>query len=405
MGTDGGGWTAVQRRQDGSVPFNRTWDEYVRGFGHVGGEFWLGLDHLHKLIAPQDHELYVYLEDWEGESAFAKYSEFSVGNAESKYTATIDGYSGNATDSMTDTGDNGRRNMNNQKFSTRDQDNDLNEKDAHCAAELGQGGWWYPNSCGHAFLNGQYLTDCNPNCPRAQGIVWKTWKSYGYNYSLKKTAMMIRPTDFTQCPKLEYVRFNHNGVCYKYFDQKKTYDDAKKTCAEDGGMLAMPKDNATNTFIYGLEDDRDRWIGLSDADSEGNWVFEDGQTLESTGFSRWKRDKPNGDEDENCVVLKSGDPKWDDRECNDDERFICQLYQGACQNGGTVIPDRSVPGWYTCSCTRGWTGILCKEDVDECARTPCQNGGTCAQGTTGSGAYNCACAEGWAGHNCDRTRV
>ena len=47
--TAGGGWLVVQRRQDGSVDFNRGWVDYEDGFGSLTGEFWYGLRPLHCL--------------------------------------------------------------------------------------------------------------------------------------------------------------------------------------------------------------------------------------------------------------------------------------------------------------------------------------------------------------------
>ncbi|XP_019631203.1 PREDICTED: coadhesin-like, partial [Branchiostoma belcheri] len=89
------------------------------------------------------------------------------------------------------------------------------------------------------------------------------------------------------CPKAGYVR--SNGVCYKAFAESKTYAAAKQTCAADGGLLAMPKNGAINTFIYNLAGggNQHRWIGLTDATVEGQWVFEDGQALASTGYTNW----------------------------------------------------------------------------------------------------------------------
>ena len=43
----GGGWLVIQRRQDGSVDFNRGWRKYEDGFGKLTGEFWYGLRALH----------------------------------------------------------------------------------------------------------------------------------------------------------------------------------------------------------------------------------------------------------------------------------------------------------------------------------------------------------------------
>ena len=49
MDTSGGGWTVIQRRFDGSLSFDRTWSECARGFGNKSGEYWLGLNYIHRL--------------------------------------------------------------------------------------------------------------------------------------------------------------------------------------------------------------------------------------------------------------------------------------------------------------------------------------------------------------------
>ena len=50
MTTDGGGWTMLQRRFDGSVDFNQNWTICENTFGNLTGEHWLGLINMHRLI-------------------------------------------------------------------------------------------------------------------------------------------------------------------------------------------------------------------------------------------------------------------------------------------------------------------------------------------------------------------
>ncbi|XP_035669610.1 angiopoietin-2-like [Branchiostoma floridae] len=180
MDTAGGGWTVIQRRQDGSVPFNRNWEEYKLGFGDKKGEFWLGNEVIHLLTNFKNHQLRIDMEDWGGNKRFALYSTFRVSGEADGYRLHISGYSGTAGDSMA--------HNNGHRFSTLDRDNDV--WSSHCSRTRGYAGWWF-NSCTHSVLNGRYLGNCGSSCSAWQGVVWYHWK--GSDYSLKSVSMKIRP--------------------------------------------------------------------------------------------------------------------------------------------------------------------------------------------------------------------
>ncbi|XP_019647205.1 PREDICTED: fibrinogen-like protein 1 [Branchiostoma belcheri] len=185
MDTDGqGGWTVIQRRLDGSVPFTKNWEEYKHGFGNKNGEYWLGNENIHRLTNRKNYRLRIELMDWDRETRYAEYNTFRVAGESDRYRLTISGYSGDAGDSMTNYYPN-----NGQMFSTVDRDNDAWEH-GQCSQLNGQAGWWFEN-CSHSFLNGRYLGNCGNSCEAFEGVAWKTWK--GKNYSLKSVSMKIRP--------------------------------------------------------------------------------------------------------------------------------------------------------------------------------------------------------------------
>ncbi|NXX01908.1 ANGP2 protein, partial [Larus smithsonianus] len=85
METGGGGWTVIQRREDGSVDFHRTWKEYKMGFGDPAGEYWLGNEFVSQLTNQKRYVLKIHLKDWEGNEAYSLYDHFSLANEELKY--------------------------------------------------------------------------------------------------------------------------------------------------------------------------------------------------------------------------------------------------------------------------------------------------------------------------------
>ena len=148
--TDGGGWLVVQRRQDGSINFNRGWVEYEEGFGSLTGEFWYGLRPLHCLTNQGRWKLHIDFTFTNGTKSYLSYKSFSVGPANSQYQLSISGFTGITDDPFTTSS------LNNMKFTTKDRDND--NSGGNCAIKgdgTNDGGWWY-NRCSNIHVNHQY---------------------------------------------------------------------------------------------------------------------------------------------------------------------------------------------------------------------------------------------------------
>uniref|UniRef100_A0A8D1L6G9 Tenascin n=1 Tax=Sus scrofa TaxID=9823 RepID=A0A8D1L6G9_PIG len=176
MTSDSGGWIVFLRRKNGREDFYRNWKAYAAGFGDLKEEFWLGLDALSKITAQGQYELRVDLRD-HGETAYAVYDRFSVGDARTRYKLKVEGYSGTAGDSMAY--------HNGRSFSTFDKDTD--SAITNCALSY-KGAFWYKN-CHRVNLMGRYGDNSH-----SQGVNWFHWK--GHEYSIQFAEMKLRPSNF-----------------------------------------------------------------------------------------------------------------------------------------------------------------------------------------------------------------
>ncbi|XP_078579027.1 fibrinogen-like protein 1 [Branchiostoma floridae x Branchiostoma japonicum] len=173
------GWTVIQRRQDGTVNFTRSWTDYKNGFGDLGGEFWLGNDKIHAITAQKNYTLRIDMSDWEGNKAYAEYDHFAIDNEWQGYRLRVSGYSGTAGESMYANHD--------SAFSTRDKGSE-NQGWVDCPKEM-KGGWWY-TQCGDSNLNGLYHRQGEHEA-RPDGMFWWWWKRDWY--SLKSVEMAVFP--------------------------------------------------------------------------------------------------------------------------------------------------------------------------------------------------------------------
>uniref|UniRef100_A0A8P0TKL2 Angiopoietin like 4 n=1 Tax=Canis lupus familiaris TaxID=9615 RepID=A0A8P0TKL2_CANLF len=150
----------------------------------TAGEFWLGLEKVHRILGDRGSRLAVQLQDWEGNAESLQFP-VHLGGEDTAYSLQLTAPVANELGATT-VAPSGLS----LPFSTWDQDHDL-RGDKNCAKSL-SGGWWF-GTCGHSNLNGQYFRSIpHQRQQRKKGIFWKTWR--GRYYPLQATTMLIQPT-------------------------------------------------------------------------------------------------------------------------------------------------------------------------------------------------------------------
>ena len=142
---DGKRWVVFQSRSSPEVDFYLDWKHYISGFGDLAGNFWLGLDVVHRLCHQEfTCELRIDM-TFEGTDYFATYQNFWLSGPSDKYRLHVEGYVGTAGDALTANNNQGEQVHNGMQFTTRDADHDTHQR-YNCAEEHQKGGWWYGSS-------------------------------------------------------------------------------------------------------------------------------------------------------------------------------------------------------------------------------------------------------------------
>ncbi|XP_061190517.1 ficolin-2-like [Saccostrea echinata] len=182
METMNGGWTAIQKRINGSLSFEKNWTEYKNGFGSPEQDVWIGNDDIHQLTKGGPSSLYISITLVNGSRLYELYNEFSISSEADKYQLFLAGpATGTLGDRMLNSG-NPYTDLSGMSFSTSDRDNDK-WSGVNCAADWGGGGGWWYNSCNYAYLNG----------PWSSADWYDPWNPpVKYARDVKETMMLIK---------------------------------------------------------------------------------------------------------------------------------------------------------------------------------------------------------------------
>jgi len=102
--------------------------------------------------------------------------------------------------------------------------------------------------------------------------------------------------------------------------------------------MSEEKTDEINQFLDDISTDELFWIGLTDKDAEGDFVWD--STSETAEYTNWKTDEPSGfdyvEDDDDCVHLdvSSEGRTWNDEACSRPDIFAL------CQTGLLLVISR-----------------------------------------------------------------
>uniref|UniRef100_A0A3P8TCC5 C-type lectin domain-containing protein n=1 Tax=Amphiprion percula TaxID=161767 RepID=A0A3P8TCC5_AMPPE len=159
------------------------------------------------------------------------------------------------------------------------------------------------------------------------------------DYFLRRDLLFCNLFKDGPCPKCEAGWEHHGGKCYNFTTNKSSWEESRSFCQSQGGDLVKIDSSDEQSFLERrlkdvMSEAEDKfWIGLTDSEEEGRWLWVDGSPLnERLKFwnykepDNWTGKDPNG---EDCVRMgeKVGAPDlkcWFDKSCKVPHKSICE---------------------------------------------------------------------------------
>ncbi|KAL4224113.1 hypothetical protein ACF0H5_017567 [Mactra antiquata] len=138
-----------------------------------------------------------------------------------------------------------------------------------------------------------------------------------YYVSLVCLGILSTTVSATDCPSLWTV---FQDSCYLFGHQHLSFVEAEHFCRQHNGNLVRIESAIENDFLIdhvNFMKETSWWIGLTDDDLEGHWVWY-GTDTPST-FTGWLPGQPNnyeGKEDCAELWLYNGKWSWNDHQCD-----------------------------------------------------------------------------------------
>uniref|UniRef100_A0A3B4VJD5 C-type lectin domain-containing protein n=1 Tax=Seriola dumerili TaxID=41447 RepID=A0A3B4VJD5_SERDU len=117
-----------------------------------------------------------------------------------------------------------------------------------------------------------------------------------------------------------------NGRCVRYVPKPMTWAKAERNCRSMGANLASVHSTQDYHRIQWLiltatHQQKETWIGGSDAEEENIWLWTDGSPFQ---YTNWCHGEPNNHGRQRCLQMNDRSQKcWNDNACNGHFPSIC----------------------------------------------------------------------------------